>query len=69
MNKSNIIADHTQAVIDRRKNFQLNAMPDGGFLSHDALEYDQRMQREISILGQIHNPRISAKSRAALNLN
>lgn len=69
MTKSSIIADHTQAVIDRNKNFQLNALSDGGFASHDAEDYDRRMQRVISTLGQIHNPRISAKSRAALNLN
>lgn len=27
------------------------------------------LEREISIYGQAHNPRISAKSHAALNLN
>lgn len=69
MSKSDIIADHTQAVIDRNKTNQLHKLPHGGFDSIDAEEYVNRMEREISRLGQVHNPRISAKSRAALNLN
>lgn len=69
MTRTQIIETHTQSVIDRNKTYSLHALPDGGYSDIDAEEYCNRMEREISILGQVHNPRISAKSRAALNLN
>lgn len=64
MTRTEIIEQHTNAVIVRGK---LHANPSGNE-DHDkaALAINERA---ISTLGQIHNPRISAKSLAALNLN
>ncbi len=64
MTRSEIIDTHTNAVIVRRK---LIENPSGNEDTDKALLREN--ERSISELGQIHNHRISAKSRASLNLN
>lgn len=66
MNNHEIIAEHTQAVEDRHKNRKHNLAPEGGFTSVKAEEYDKQTERRISVLGQIHNPKIAAKASKAL---
>jgi len=65
MTKSQAIQDHTILVNHRRSlaardNFQSDEAKAQAILYTD---------REISTLGQVHNPRISEKSRKSLNLN
>lgn len=60
MTKSEIIAEHTRTVQSRNK------LQKQGDLD---TQYAAMVEKKISVMGQIHNPRISAKSRVALNLN
>lgn len=68
MTKQEAINEHTKLVNDRNRNRERNGGYGGGFSSIDAEEYDKRTEREISVLAQAHNPRISDKARSALNL-
>lgn len=69
MNKTEIIDRHTRAVNQRNAHKNKHGLNYGGFDSDDADQYDKLMQREISNLGQIHNHRISEKSKRALGIN
>lgn len=69
MNKTEIIDRHTHAVNQRNAHKNKHGRSFGGFDSEDAENYDKLMQREISNLGQIHNHRISKKSKRALGIN
>ena len=65
MNKQLITTYHTEAVNARKKVYaetqQNNDNPE-----HDSHARLKSIEREISVLGQVHNPRISAKSLAAI---
>lgn len=71
MNIKTAIAHHGHLVSSR--NSLADQAKEEALLSEDAprpiTERRAELEREISILGQAHNPRISAKSLAALNLN
>lgn len=69
MNQKEIIELHTEAIIARRKivntvrpHYRLAEFPDN--IKTDLAQAD----RQISLLGQIHNARISRKSALALDL-
>lgn len=66
--KTHIIDAHTDAVQRLNQNRRTNRANGGGFFSVEAEEMDRSLQREVSQLGQIHNPRISQRSLAALAL-
>lgn len=60
---------HEDAIRRRQRNRELNYNTHDGYnaWTEEGLEMDKAIEREISILGQVFNPRISAKSYRALN--
>lgn len=69
--KTEIIASHTDLVNLRNAIVAEHKKYNGDYeeMSEEKQSRVAAIEREISQLGQIHNPRISEKSRRALNLN